>query len=765
VPDVAKIDTTTWGIYNGIETQPGAISKGRLNPEYVHEEARVRLPISAEQDSFLDIYINGSLYITLDNNLNCDAGTDVLIDNVIVKFGSICKLDYNFAFNSGERGYVFQVIARDLAGNQALISEGELVYFDKTNPRNPEILNASSSSYNKIPQWRDSNQVQYGNGVTKDLQTTLKSYNEPLTDLQYWAYNIKNEQYKYDYYLNDGDGFTERSFNLGTTSDERVGCVKVENGRRVGICEDGMYRFALQATDAPGNKSQTTQISIERDTVKPAEPQATLSICGNNICSTVNSGEPGSTVVVQNSVGTITSQGKTAPLVILRNFEQDRDYRFPIRLRDSAGNLSDITWLTIHTPSFGIGGMSDEPELPLNSSLRIIDMDIKIDADGRIQINDINIPAPIITFAQTAFGSSDVYLSGRSILTNLEALINLKITKETPTYGEAIDKCGTNYLVINWSFDTECLSRHMQISASEFERFANQTAVSCFNQYPSIPQFFSRINCMRQQRITRSIRQQAVESFGQVMLSLYKADSLNITDRRKCEVGASCQDSMRSYLQADSLGKWQMQFNKTDLQPGDIVKAKLKLFGSVKFSSFGQDYELDLSQGSESEFGNKVQVPQPEDFFSTTVHPLASDINCNGFSRTSKFGNKESFRTSPHQGVDLAKGSGCMINSIGAGTVIYRDHHVTAGNMIVVEHSPGLSTAYLHGKPATFAVTRGQYVSRYQPLMFMGRTGRVTGVHLHFELTIGGKNVDSELTQYLGDLSKDGNLFMTTKKY
>lgn len=64
------------------------------------------------------------------------------------------------------------------------------------------------------------------------------------------------------------------------------------------------------------------------------------------------------------------------------------------------------------------------------------------------------------------------------------------------------------------------------------------------------------------------------------------------------------------------------------------------------------------------------------------------------------------------------------------------------GGRIVIDHGYGIRTTYNHLAPGTAKVAPGQRVSAGQFLAMMGATGRVTGIHLHFELYINGVRVD-----------------------
>ncbi|ELG4786906.1 peptidoglycan DD-metalloendopeptidase family protein [Vibrio vulnificus] len=99
-------------------------------------------------------------------------------------------------------------------------------------------------------------------------------------------------------------------------------------------------------------------------------------------------------------------------------------------------------------------------------------------------------------------------------------------------------------------------------------------------------------------------------------------------------------------------------------------------------------------------------------------------------------------RVAPHNGTDFATPIGTPVMSTGDGTVILvRKNHPFAGNYIVVEHGSKYKTRYLH--LSKVLVTKGQKVSRGQRIGLSGKTGRVTGPHLHYELLEHNRPVDA----------------------
>ncbi len=101
-----------------------------------------------------------------------------------------------------------------------------------------------------------------------------------------------------------------------------------------------------------------------------------------------------------------------------------------------------------------------------------------------------------------------------------------------------------------------------------------------------------------------------------------------------------------------------------------------------------------------------------------------------------------------HPGIDIAYTKGdhtTAIVSVLAGTVIKASGGWNGGygNMVLVDHGNGMVTRYAHLRE--IYVTTGQKVSRGQSVGWMGKTGNVrgrTGLHLHFEVIIGGRKVN-----------------------
>jgi murein DD-endopeptidase MepM/ murein hydrolase activator NlpD len=93
-----------------------------------------------------------------------------------------------------------------------------------------------------------------------------------------------------------------------------------------------------------------------------------------------------------------------------------------------------------------------------------------------------------------------------------------------------------------------------------------------------------------------------------------------------------------------------------------------------------------------------------------------------------------------HEGIDISASSGTPIRAAAAGTVIHAGWLGGYGNLVVVDHGDGLSTAYAHA--SSILVGLGQQVAQGETLSLVGSTGNSSGPHLHFEVRVNGSAVD-----------------------
>lgn len=93
-----------------------------------------------------------------------------------------------------------------------------------------------------------------------------------------------------------------------------------------------------------------------------------------------------------------------------------------------------------------------------------------------------------------------------------------------------------------------------------------------------------------------------------------------------------------------------------------------------------------------------------------------------------------------HKGLDFAGQEGDDVVATGAGLVTWAGERYGYGNLIEIEHGNGLVTRYGHNKEIEVKV--GDVVTKGQVIAVMGKTGRATGAHVHYEVLKNGRQID-----------------------
>ncbi len=93
-----------------------------------------------------------------------------------------------------------------------------------------------------------------------------------------------------------------------------------------------------------------------------------------------------------------------------------------------------------------------------------------------------------------------------------------------------------------------------------------------------------------------------------------------------------------------------------------------------------------------------------------------------------------------HSGVDFAGSTSTPIFAAAAGTVVLAQNLDVRGGATIISHGHGVYTGYWHQSQIDVKV--GDHVDAGQTIGMVGGTGRVTGAHLHFEVIVGGVQVD-----------------------
>lgn len=101
-----------------------------------------------------------------------------------------------------------------------------------------------------------------------------------------------------------------------------------------------------------------------------------------------------------------------------------------------------------------------------------------------------------------------------------------------------------------------------------------------------------------------------------------------------------------------------------------------------------------------------------------------------------------------HKGIDIPAPRDSRIMAFNDGEVIFAGRKAAYGTMVLIRQIDGREALYAHMDKAV--VKRGDTVKRGTHIGHVGRTGRATGYHLHFELIDEGENLDPALHVWLG---------------
>jgi murein DD-endopeptidase MepM/ murein hydrolase activator NlpD len=95
-----------------------------------------------------------------------------------------------------------------------------------------------------------------------------------------------------------------------------------------------------------------------------------------------------------------------------------------------------------------------------------------------------------------------------------------------------------------------------------------------------------------------------------------------------------------------------------------------------------------------------------------------------------------------HSGVDISVPRGTEVRTTADGIVSFSGWTANSGNVVVIEHGYGFSTAYAHNEKNLVKV--GDRVRRGDPVALSGSTGMSTGPHVHYEVWENGRHANPQ---------------------
>ena len=189
------------------------------------------------------------------------------------------------------------------------------------------------------------------------------------------------------------------------------------------------------------------------------------------------------------------------------------------------------------------------------------------------------------------------------------------------------------------------------------------------------------------------------------------------------------------------------------IETGNILYANLKLSGENNSLYY---FESKDNEGHYDKSGKSVQKA----LMKTPI---------NGARLSSAFGMRkhpiDGFNKM-HKGTDFAAPMGTPIMASGDGKIKKAGWCGGGGNCIVIKHNSTYQTVYAHMSKFAKGIRSGVRVKQGQTIGYVGSTGKSTGPHLHYEVIINGKKVNSQTLKLpSGKILKDEErkLFETKK--
>ena len=171
--------------------------------------------------------------------------------------------------------------------------------------------------------------------------------------------------------------------------------------------------------------------------------------------------------------------------------------------------------------------------------------------------------------------------------------------------------------------------------------------------------------------------------------------------------------------------------NKKIIETGEILFANLKLSGEDNSLYF---FNKEGSEGHYDKNGKSVQKA----LMKTPI---------NGARLSSSFGMRkhpiDGFNKM-HRGTDFAAPKGTPIMASGNGIIKKAGWCGGGGNCIKIKHNSTYETIYAHMSKFARGIKSGIRVKQGQTIGYVGSTGKSTGPHLHYEVIVNGKKVNSQ---------------------
>ena len=215
-------------------------------------------------------------------------------------------------------------------------------------------------------------------------------------------------------------------------------------------------------------------------------------------------------------------------------------------------------------------------------------------------------------------------------------------------------------------------------------------------------------------------------------------------------------DFQRDIRKKDS---FQIMFEVFVNDGGKIIESGNILFANLKLSGENNSLYYFDKEGSEGHYDKNGK----------SIKKALMKTPINGARLSSPFGMRkhpiDGFNKM-HRGTDFAAPMGTPIMASGDGVIKKAGWCGGGGNCVVIRHNSTYQTVYAHMSKFANGIRSGVRVKQSQVIGYVGSTGKSTGPHLHYEVIVNGKKINSQTLKLPSGkiLKGDERVLFETKK-
>ena len=245
-------------------------------------------------------------------------------------------------------------------------------------------------------------------------------------------------------------------------------------------------------------------------------------------------------------------------------------------------------------------------------------------------------------------------------------------------------------------------------------------------------------NLFEKKTIITNLNTKIIFKEGKITQSLYKtAVDLNVQPNIIIEfarIYGFQVDFQRDIRKNDN---FQIMYEVFEDDDGKVFETGNIIFANLKLSGINNSLYYFDKKGSEGHYDENGK----------SVEKALMKTPINGARLSSAFGMRkhpiDGFNKM-HRGTDFAAPMGTPIMASGSGVITRARWCGGGGNCVKIKHNSRYETIYAHMKNFARGIKEGARVKQGQIIGYVGSTGKSTGPHLHYEVVVNGKKVNSQ---------------------